>query len=423
MDDGNIEPVATLPTLPRGHPQHSQFVASNNYSRPGLTTNNGYSTTSSYNTHLTQESGLVRYLPSRIQALLPTDYWGRVAIGWSVVQFIFVGILEIALAVQHYFYVAQLDALTPWSFPLNPTKDDIVGNGHAITVYHSLVCFALLFQLVMVYDAIANKSVIQLCATTLFNWSVSIYTIVQSRQAGILLNDAPQWIVADLSTHPTLPLEIVIIVSMFVFAPGWIFMSYQLYKVFGWTIFKELGADVNVRNQLMVHHVHLLLLKLDVFFFLGFSFQFVCLVLAGKGNTGDSILHAIISVPGTIILLIISYIAIRRESKLWMIVSILGLLGGSIYLIVKIVEVNGSSIESVRKFHSSKNSLTFFIVLTLLMSGITCVSAILNYLQFGKGLKDHLDNHKRPAGSVELEHLSQSNGGMSSHGKHGWMHG
>ena len=70
MDDGNIEPVATLPTLPRGHPQHSQFVASNNYSRPGLTTNNGYSTTSSYNTHLTQESGLVRYLPSRIQALV-----------------------------------------------------------------------------------------------------------------------------------------------------------------------------------------------------------------------------------------------------------------------------------------------------------------------------------------------------------------
>ncbi|KAH6576324.1 hypothetical protein BASA50_007013 [Batrachochytrium salamandrivorans] len=407
MDDGIIEPVASLPTLPRGHPQQ-QYQQGTSAGSGGLHGNN--SNFGSYTRNGTPS------LAGGLASWLPNHYWGRVAVIWSLTEFVLVSILEISLAVQNSNYVNQIDALQPWSFPVTPSKDDIAGNGHAITVYHSLVCFALLFQLVMTYDAIANMSVIQLCATTLFNWALSIYTIVQSRQASILLNDAPTFAVSSLTVHPTLSLEIIIIVAMFIFAPGWIFLSYQLYKVFGWTIFKEMGADVNVRNQLMLHHVHLLLLKLDVFFFLGFSFQFVFLVLAGIGSTSDTVIHAIVSVPGTIILLVISYIAIHKESKFWMIISILGLLGGSGYLINKIIEVNGSSIDNIKKFHSSKNSLTFFIVLTLLMSAVTCVSAILNYLQFGKGLKGHLDRRKQSGSSVELNQFDGNGGGGQSGG-------
>ncbi|KAH6578290.1 hypothetical protein BASA60_003680 [Batrachochytrium salamandrivorans] len=379
MDDGIIEPVASLPTLPRGHPQQ-QYQQGTSAGSGGLHGNN--SNFGSYTRNGTPS------LAGGLASWLPNHYWGRVAVIWSLTEFVLVSILEISLAVQNSNYVNQIDALQPWSFPVTPSKDDIAGNGHAITVYHSLVCFALLFQLVMTYDAIANMSVIQLCATTLFNWALSIYTIVQSRQASILLNDAPTFAVSSLTVHPTLSLEIIIIVAMFIFAPGWIFLSYQLYKVFGWTIFKEMGADVNVRNQLMLHHAVPLIL----------SSMLLCLFL------------------GTIILLVISYIAIHKESKFWMIISILGLLGGSGYLINKIIEVNGSSIDNIKKFHSSKNSLTFFIVLTLLMSAVTCVSAILNYLQFGKGLKGHLDRRKQSGSSVELNQFDGNGGGGQSGG-------
>ncbi|KAL2912508.1 hypothetical protein HK105_207997 [Polyrhizophydium stewartii] len=344
--------------------------------------------------------------------LLPSNYWGRITLAWSVGQFVAVGLLEIVLAAQHATYVSNISDLRQWPNPASwnntvSQKDFIVGNAHAITVYHALVCFAMLFQLVMAYDAIMNMSVIQLVATTLFNFCVAIYTIVQNRQAANLLNDVAERFTPNLTRHPTGVVEIVIIIAMFVFFVGWAFLTYRLYNVFGWTVFKELGADVNVRKQLMVHHVHLLLLKLDVFFFLGFSFQFVFLVLASSNNTQDTIIHASVATPVAIFLLILAYVAIRKENTILMIATILGLLAGAVYMVIKIIEVNGTSVETVTKFHSSKNSLTFFIALTLLMTLITCVSAVLNLMQFGKGLRDHLERRNRPAHSVELYSLNK----------------
>ena len=63
--------------------------------------------------------------------------------------------------------------------------------------------------------------------------------------------------------------------------------------------------------MIYVYHIYVLLIKLDTYFFLGFSVQFVTLVLNSSQN--DAIfVNIIISFPGTIALLILSYYAVTR---------------------------------------------------------------------------------------------------------------
>eukprot|EP00842_Homolaphlyctis_polyrhiza_P004408 jgi/Hompol1/4969/HPOL_004081-RA len=143
---------------------------------------------------------------------------------------------------------------------------------------------------------------------------------------------------------------------MFIFVVGWLFLTYFLYNVFGWTVFKQLGADVAVRQQMWVYHFHMLFLKLDVYFLLGFSFQFVYLVL--YSSPSSTAYHILVVPPVAIIVLIIAYMAILKENKTLMITTIVGLLGCLGYMINRLVDV--SLLANEDKYHSSKKGLLFF---------------------------------------------------------------
>ncbi|KAI8924831.1 hypothetical protein BC831DRAFT_463371 [Entophlyctis helioformis] len=425
MDGGDLQPVSKTLTMPRrggtngtSNSNGSGSGYGNSYGAGGSAyggSSSKYSTGGNDGGFSARPQSPLAGGPGGLASWIPSDPWARTAIGWSLAQLLLVGILEVVLAANHSAYVADIGNQKPgWpsvpaigSSPGYPSKDLIYNNGRAITVYHGLFVCGLVFQFVMAYDAIFNMSVIQLVTTSIFNWSLAIYSIVQSSQAANLLDNVPARLVRNVGPHPTTTTEIIIMVVMFVFAVGWVYLSYQLYKVFGWTLFKEMGADINVRNQLMVYHVYLLLLKLDVFFFLGFSFQFLFLVLTTQGSTTDFILHAAVATPGTVVLLALAYFAIRRESKVLMITTMVGLLGGGAYLVSKLVDVYSPANEA--KYSSSKRSITFFIILALLMTAATLVSAFLNYLNFGKGLMDQLNSR---SGSGSANGGSGSRSGM-----------
>lgn len=197
--------------------------------------------------------------------------------------------------------------------------------------------------------------------TTAFNWAIWVYAIVQYAQAANWIT-SPTSSLIDIATniHPTRAAEIALIAIGFLFCVGWLFLTWKLYFVFGWTTYKEMGADVNVRNVLYLYHIYVLLLKVDVFFFLGFDIQFLALVLKNFDTT--FIVHVFISIPGTIGALVIGYYAIRKENKSMVyttLVLCVILIG---YLISKLVDVNSSD----TRFSSSKNSLTFFSTLPYL---------------------------------------------------------
>jgi hypothetical protein len=153
-------------------------------------------------------------------------------------------------------------------------------------------------------------SLIQLVTTTAFNWASWGYAIVQFGQASSWL---PPSIVAatNIVPHPTRGAELAQIFIFLVFCLGWVFLTWKLYYVFGWTTYKEMGADVQFRNILYLYHIYILLLKVDVFFFLGFDIQFLFLILQTNSSQNDFLVHLLISFPGTIIALIVAYYAVR----------------------------------------------------------------------------------------------------------------
>ena len=199
------------------------------------------------------QSIMIKDQPTFWERLFPREKWTRIAIGWSVAQFIIISVLEGFILRTHNNYVESLSNV---KFPVDPATGEppnIVPNSRALIVYQALFICAQAFQLFLCLDAIYSLSVIQLTATALFNFALFVYSVIQYNQAANLLSSVDVANLAKLAPtltpHPTRILEFVVIGLMSIFAIGWGFLAIKLYKVFGWTIYKELGADVSVMSK------------------------------------------------------------------------------------------------------------------------------------------------------------------------------
>lgn len=335
---------------------------------------------------------------SFLTKLIPRDKWYQFTILWSLLQCIVIGILEGIIVTIHYDYVEKLK-----EYPQIPNVDQkmltTVPNAQALIVYQILFIFAQVFQLYLCVDAITSLSVIQIIATAVFNWSLFGYSIMQFNQASNVVNE--NIFVLDPIIHPTAKYEIVVIVFMSIFAVVWAYLALRLYRLFGWKLYKEIGADVSIMKSLKLYHIYMMLLKLDVFFFFGFDIQFLVLVLISRPgrsvDTSVTIVHVALVIPLTIALLAVAFFAIRRESRNLTYITLVGFLAGIIFLIAKLVEVWTNPDQG--KYLNSKKSITFFskltfhsciVSLTIIMCTLTFIALILNYRRYGKGLKEKL---------------------------------
>ncbi|KAI8825647.1 uncharacterized protein EV422DRAFT_135073 [Fimicolochytrium jonesii] len=339
---------------------------------------------------------------------IPKDPWAKAAVIWATVQLLIIVLLEAIVLKKHADNNDQL------KLALGQDKNAIA-NASALTIYHALFMVAQVFQWVLAADAVHTYSMIEMVSTTLFNCALFAYAGMQYKQAkdiadGISRSPNFEATTGLLNAHPASTMEIIIVCAMGFFVVGWIVLSQRLYRVFGWSIFKELGADISVRNRLKLYHIYLMLLKLDVFFFIGFDVQYLILVIL-SGNSGGSPnekwIHGFGAIPFTLVLLVIAYMAVRRESKILMTATLLGLSGGIGYLISKLVDVLRKGDQP--KYSGSKNSLTFFEAITLGMCVATFIFALLTFRNFGKGLKEQLSKSRR--GDLEMDNMQRGRQG------------
>jgi len=96
-----------------------------------------------------------------------------------------------------------------------------------------------------------------------FSICISFYSIIQYIQQDpdkISYKEYLSTLVDDdgkiVDLHPSKNIEISIIVLMFLFCVGWIVVTLRLYKVFGWNVFKQLGADIGVRSKLSFTNIY-----------------------------------------------------------------------------------------------------------------------------------------------------------------------
>ncbi|KAI8899604.1 hypothetical protein BC833DRAFT_585229 [Globomyces pollinis-pini] len=305
------------------------------------------------------------------QSFIPRNHWAKLALGVAFAQCIIACILEFYILITNQSYLASID------FP-NPIDK---GKATALLGYYILFLVAQVYQLLLLMDALMQLSLIQLVTTTTFNWLFFGYSIVQYFQAA--------GIVVPLLTpnpHPTKTMEILLSVVMLFFAVSGSFLCWKLYYVFGWTTYKELGADITVRNVLYLYHIYILLLKLDVFFFFSVQFQFIFLNVQPGTNFSPAV-NMIVSSIGALGLLILAYFAVRKESQYLVYGTLVAFVVGIGYLFTNLEKIWFS--QKVL-YSSSKNSFTLLIIATIILSVVTMAVAVLNMQKFGQGLINRL---------------------------------
>ena len=123
-----------------------------------------------------------------------------------------------------------------------------------IPTYLSLLIFGLVYQLVLVYDALRLKNTIQIIGLCLYNVGILVYTSNQTDQ----IHDAVINLQGSLDAGFWNRVKPFLIAVPCVVALGTVLMSgiaYKLYEEFAWTIYKHISADVKLKRRYLVYQV------------------------------------------------------------------------------------------------------------------------------------------------------------------------
>ncbi|KAF4606945.1 hypothetical protein EYR38_001000 [Pleurotus pulmonarius] len=254
-------------------------------------------------------------------------------------------------------------------------------------VYLSIFALAHVFQLVLAIDAVYARNTLQFIALTIFNALFLLYAIIQIfeiRTSSELLPD-----VTGISDIPINVLTTIIPIVISVAEICYIALGWKIYHEFGWKLYKELGADRRVKKMYANYQVFECLIKFDVFFWIGFSVQFIWLVL-NKNDWEYYVTCA--ALPLSIVLLVEGHLAARHENKWMMATFMAGCVGAMVYFVYKLVKV--LIYRNTEQFLAIYKTLSVFSMIAIVLLLATFAFAIIVMRNFGRGLKTSIKRKK-----------------------------
>lgn len=264
-------------------------------------------------------------------------------------------------------------------------------------VYLSIFALAHVFQLVMAIDAVYARNTLQFICLTMFNALFLVYAIIQIGEIRGTLTASEE----GISHIPINVLTAIIPCVISVAEIAYIALGWKIYHEFGWKVYKFLGADRSIKKMYAKYQIFQCLVKFDVFFWIGFSVQFMALVLLDRDWEFYITCAAL---PLSVVLLIEGHLAARHENKWMMVVFMSGCVGAMVYFIYKLYKVIKFQ-DTV--FVNISKTLSTFSVIAIALLIITFVFAIIVMSNFGRGLKDAMDkNRKNP--SSDQRHMSHN---------------
>ncbi|KAI9682227.1 MAG: hypothetical protein M1817_000281 [Caeruleum heppii] len=322
---------------------------------------------------------------------------------WTWAFFI-VAILQaaITLGFEGYVFAIFETGLTPGSGTLPEAR--------SIPTYLTLFIFGFVYQIVLVWDALRLKNTIQVIGLCIYNVGLLIYAAVQMEQiqeavedlsaVGLTKPDAQIW-------QKTRPLLVAV---PCIIAFGTVLLSviaWKLYDEFAWTIYKHISADLRMKRRYLTFQIYIALLKFDFFFFLGFTVQFVVLVIYKMTDPEFGL--TIAAIPVTILILILAAVWTRRENIVGMIIIIALYFAALAYFLFKLIRIYQPDFQP--PYRAARRSLTTFGVITVILIVVTIVNAVVCTMNFGQGLKPHIARRKMTDAEDEkiIEMPNQSN--------------
>ncbi|KAF9354262.1 hypothetical protein BGX26_007922 [Mortierella sp. AD094] len=299
-----------------------------------------------------------------ISGLAGDSTWSRYSLAWSGIQAVVIVALESVILWLHNLESINIrDVIPSAEYLLSQRASNItssVVDAEATALLRSSRVLSML-----------NKNTIQIIAIVIFNCSMVAYAGVQVKQASDILAKTPTDSLVNMilirfnntaaptPVHASFPYEIAVVCLMVVFASGFAYIAYKLYKEFGWSIYKKIGADLAMRDMYKVYQIFIMILKFDIFFQLGFSAQFLAIVVLESSSDMMSVLtiHLIMSTGASIILPLIAWWGLKRESKISIWCFITGAFGTLIYNSYKLCQV--TFLETDR-FAGAQKFLKFF---------------------------------------------------------------
>jgi len=290
----------------------------------------------------------------------------------------------------------------------NQTVQD--STAEKMPVYLGIFAFAHVFQFAMAVDAVYARNTLQFISLTMFNALFLVYAIIQITeiQQSSDLSDTTGFSHIPINVLTTV-IPIVIAIAELIYVG----LAWKIYNEFGWKVYKFLGADRRIKKMYANYQVFQCLVKFDVFFWVGFSVQFIWLVL----NSSDWEYYVTCAaLPLSVVLLVEGHLAARHENKLMMVTFISGCVSALIYFVYKLMRVimyttDSSNPTRQAQFRAVYKSLTTFSVIAIVLLLATFVFAIIVMRNFGRGLKSTMTKNKHEHtrwGSQHLHHRAMS---------------
>lgn len=263
------------------------------------------------------------------------------------------------------------------------------GNAQRMPAYLTIFAFAHIFQFIMAIDAVYNRNTLQFLFLTAFNALFLLYAIIQIKEVQEAVANTAAATSRGVTNIPINVLTTIIPIIISLAEIAYIALGWKIYHEFGWKVYKFLGADRRIKKMYANYQIYECLVKFDVFFWAGFSIQFIWLVLQ---KTDWEYYVTCAALPLSLVLLVEGHLAAKHENKMMMVTFMSGCVGAMIYFVYKLVKV--LILKNTDQFRFIWKTLTAFSVLAIILLFATFVFSIMVLQNFGRGLKNSLNKKK-----------------------------
>lgn len=278
-----------------------------------------------------------------------------------------------------------------------------------LSIYLALFIFASIYQIAITIIGLHTKNMMLLLMLCVFYLCMLVYTGIQYREISLekIGKDLVLWPRAVSATN----IVAICILGVTLLIQGILIMYLQ--SSVKWFRFKKIGASFEIRRLYTVFQIHRSLLVFDFFFFLGFTVQFIVIMVGDKGSVEFILTCSIL--PLTLVVLFASDYAATREFLWLSILTLLCLVGGAVYVLFKTIRLftkytsaYNLSIGEPGSYFPGRTSLVSFVITTLLFLLCTIVSEILVMCNYRKGLLPFVNTYysKLPRAGRTIHHSS-----------------